>query len=58
MQQIEAYFMRSEYGSATITVPDDATDEQIMELAYQAEEDGQVHWCKGNVQCTSYQKIN
>ena len=44
MRAVTCSFVRTEYGSVTIEVPDNATDEEIEELAQEAESDGMVNW--------------
>lgn len=44
MKTITVNFQRVEYGFAEIEVPDNATEEEILDIADDAERNGKVFW--------------
>ena len=51
-------YERTEYGYADVEVPENATEEEILNIADEAERNGQVVWCNETVNASINYKEN
>ena len=52
MKKVIVNLKRVEYGWVEVEVPDNTTDEEIHEAAYEAESDGMANWNDSSVETT------
>lgn len=52
MKTVAVGFKREEWGFVEIQVPEDATEEEILDLAEEAESNGMCNWGKEETECT------
>lgn len=52
MKRVTVGFKREEFGFVEIEVPDDASEDDIVDAAHEAESDGICNWADEETTCT------
>ena len=56
MKKILVFLKAVEYGSVLVEVPDDYSEDDVINAAHEAEENGMAHWNSRDVETDGYEE--